>query len=206
MHVSVHFYRKVYVMQTAGNEHIPPTSVPTTESERQQFITFTVEDREYGIDIMSIREIKGWSQTTSLPNAPHYMRGVINLRGTVVPIIDLRARFNMGVTQAGKNHVVMIVHVGKRLMGVLVDAVSDILTIETQMIRPVPIVHNNQKNDILKGLVSLENRMVGLLTLERLFDKDSEFHDHSSQFLDHAFQQAQQQEQPPSHLQDNDAP
>lgn len=143
----------------------------TVEPQRQQFITFTVQGYEYGIDIMSIREIKGWTETTSLPNSPHYMRGVINLRGTVVPIMDLRSRFGMGETDARKNHVVMIVNIGSRLMGILVDAVSDILTVETSEIRAVPEVDGSHHGDILKGLVSLENRMVGLLILEGLFDQ-----------------------------------
>lgn len=142
-----------------------------SEPKRQQFITFTVQGYEYGIDIMSIREIKGWTETTSLPNSPHYMRGVINLRGTVVPIMDLRSRFGMGDTDAKKNHVVMIVTIGVRLMGILVDAVSDILTVETSAIRSVPEVDGSHHGDILKGLVSLENRMVGLLILEGLFDQ-----------------------------------
>lgn len=159
------------------------------EQELKQFITFTVEDREYGIDIMSIREIKGWSQTTSLPNSPNYMRGVINLRGTVVPIIDLRARFNMGRTETTKTHVVMIVHVGKRLMGILVDAVSDILTLDTDTIRPVPALQDNHSNEILKGLVSLDDRMVGLLVLEKLFDPHMAFSEHTDSFLEHTFQE-----------------
>lgn len=169
-----------------SNAHMEEHDTHREEQELKQFITFTVQDREYGIDIMSIREIKGWSQTTSLPNSPHYMRGVINLRGTVVPIIDLRARFNMGTTETTKTHVVMIVHVGKRLMGILVDAVSDILTIDTDMIRPVPALQDNSSNEILKGLVSLEDRMVGLLVLEKLFDREMTFHDNA--MMDQAFE------------------
>lgn len=144
-------------------------------STRQQFITFTVMGREYGIDIMSIREIKGWTETTSLPNSPSYMRGVINLRGTIVPIMDLRARFSMGATQASKNHVVMIVNVSDRLMGILVDSVSDILTVNSEEIRPVPEIDGSHHGDIISGLVSLEDRMVALLILDKLFDKELEF-------------------------------
>ncbi len=141
----------------------------------QQFITFTVRGREYGINIMSIREIKGWTATTTLPNSPSYMRGVINLRGTVVPIMDLSERFQMGATQTGKNHVVMIVNISSRLMGILVDAVSDILTINQTDIRAVPPVEGSNHTEILSGLVSLEDRMVGLLILEKLFDKNLSF-------------------------------
>lgn len=150
-------------------------AMPEEQKERQQFITFTVQKREYGIDIMSIREIKGWTATTTLPNSPPYVRGVINLRGTVVPIIDLRARFSMGDTEATKNHVVMIVNIGARLMGILVDGVSDILTIDQDEIRPVPEVEGSNHGEIIRGLVSLENRMVAILILEKLFDKNIDF-------------------------------
>jgi purine-binding chemotaxis protein CheW len=161
-----------------GSHLSPQLSENTTEflaSERRQFITFTVQAQEYGIDIMSIREIKGWTDTTSLPNSPDYMRGVINLRGTVVPILDLRARFYKKITQPTKNHVVMIVSVGDRLTGILVDSVSDILTIPTHEIRPIPKIDNGENEEILSGLVSLEDRMVGLLILETLFDTTISF-------------------------------
>jgi purine-binding chemotaxis protein CheW len=163
-------------------------------TNRQQFITFTVQGREYGIDIMTIREIKGWTETTSLPNSPEYMRGVINLRGTIVPIMDLRARFNMGTTDARKTHVVMIVNIGERLMGVLVDGVSDILTVHGDEIRPVPDVDGTQHGDIIAGLVCLENRMVALLVLEKLFDKSIEF-ECTAEALEQVYEAAGQQEE-----------
>ena len=162
-------------------EHAQSLETQASEESREklQFITFKVQGREYGIDIMSIREIKGWSETTPLPNSPEYMRGVINLRGTVVPILDLRARFHMGFTQTTKNHVVMIVSISNRLMGILVDSVSDILTIDNDEIRTVPTVDGSNSVDILSGLVSLEDRMVGLLIIDKLFDKSVAFSDTS---------------------------
>lgn len=153
---------------------------PEVEGERQQFITFTVNDQEYGVDIMSVREIKGWVETTHLPNTPNYMRGVINLRGAVVPILDLRNRFGMGRTNATKNHVVMIVNVESRIMGILVDAVSDILTISSGEIRPVPSIDQDNKS-VLKGLVNLSDRMVALLVLEKLFDAHIEISEETIQ-------------------------
>lgn len=93
-----------------------------------QFITFTIGEEEYGVDIMDVREIKGWTQATRLPNSPNYVRGVVNLRGIMVPVLDLRARFGMGRTEVTKTHVVVIVTVEKRVLGLLVDAVSDILS------------------------------------------------------------------------------
>lgn len=140
------------------------------DKNRRQYITFTVSGQEYGVDIMEVREIKGWSLTTTLPNTPPYMRGVVNLRGTVVPILDLRARFGLGMTEASSNHVVMIVNVDSKVMGILVDAVSDILTITVDQIRTLPDTEGNQDKMVLNGLVNVDNRMVALIVLEKLFD------------------------------------
>jgi purine-binding chemotaxis protein CheW len=106
--------------------------------ETQQFLTFTIDEAEYGVDIMSVREVKGWSDTTRLPNRPEHIRGVLNLRGVIIPIFDLRARFSQGLTQATEKHVVVILAIGSRIAGVLVDAVSDILTVGVDEIKPAP--------------------------------------------------------------------
>jgi purine-binding chemotaxis protein CheW len=134
-----------------------------------QFITFTIGTEEYGVDIMAVREIKGWTETTSVPKAPEHVRGVINLRGIIVPIFDLRARFGQGTTQTTKSHVVIIVAIGTRVVGLLVDAVSDILTIERAEIRPIPDMERAAEDAFLEGLVALDQRMVTLVSLEGLF-------------------------------------
>ena len=99
-----------------------------TNEARQQFITFLSDDQEYGANIMAIREIRGWTETTPLPHAPAYVRGVINLRGVVLPVIDLKARLGRELTATNPKHVIIVVDDGSRTFGVLVDAVSDILT------------------------------------------------------------------------------
>jgi purine-binding chemotaxis protein CheW len=135
----------------------------------RQFITFTLDAQEYGVDIMQVREIKGWTDTTALPQAPSYVRGVINLRGIIVPILDLRARFGMGTTEPTRMHVVIIVITGTRTTGLLVDAVSDIITVEPNTIRPVPRMDDLPLEDsFLDGLVALEDRMVTLVSLDGL--------------------------------------
>ena len=145
--------------------------VASQDNVVMQFITFTVHDQEYAIEITTIREIKGWSNTTSLPNTPAYMRGVINLRGAVVPILDLRCRFGLGLTQASKNNVVMIVRVADRVMGILADAVSDIINVSSDEIRPIPSIDlTDGNNTVLQGIVNTENRMVAILSLDRVFD------------------------------------
>jgi purine-binding chemotaxis protein CheW len=137
----------------------------------QQFITFTLGAEEYGIDIMVVREIKGWAETTMIPNAPDYVRGVINLRGVIVPIFDLRARFGMGLTEPGKMHVVIIVAAAARTVGLLVDAVSDIIAVDPKAIRPVPEMGLPVDDQFLDGLVALEDRMVTLVSLDGLFGR-----------------------------------
>jgi len=137
----------------------------------RQFITFTVAAEEYGVDIMSIREIKGWTPTTSLPEAPEHMRGVIDLRGTIVPIVDLRARFHHGLTEATSTHVIIVVAIGAMMVGLLADAVVDIVSVTATAIQPVPETECGGAA-FLAGLVTVEGRMVVLLDLDKLLDTD----------------------------------
>ncbi|MGI9503379.1 MAG: chemotaxis protein CheW [Geminicoccaceae bacterium] len=137
-----------------------------------QYVSFTVAGGYYGIEITRVREIKGWSEPTSLPNAPNAMRGVLNLRGVVVPVFDLRCRFGRGNTEVSASHVVIIVSLEDRLIGILVDAVSDILTLGPKDIMPVPKTENDINQDFISGLVSQGERMVTLLKLDMLFQID----------------------------------
>lgn len=135
-----------------------------------QFVSFKVGDSEYGIDIMAVREIQGWTNVTVLPNTPDYVRGVLNLRGAIVPIFDLRCRFSGAHTDATPLHVVIIVAVGDRIMGLLVDAVSDILTINSDEVMPVPEIETQADQRFLSGLITVEDHMVALLEINKLFD------------------------------------
>ncbi|WP_084148942.1 chemotaxis protein CheW [Terasakiella pusilla] len=143
------------------------------EDQVDQYITFTIGEEEYGVDIMAVREIKAWTETTHLPNTPEFMRGVLNLRGTIVPIFDLRCRFGMGLTEATKMHVVIIVRVEDRMVGVLVDTVSDIITVGQNQLQQVPKMDRNIDDEYLSGLVTVEGRMVALLDVELLFKPQS---------------------------------
>jgi purine-binding chemotaxis protein CheW len=142
---------------------------PAASAITKQFVTFTLGAAEYGIDIMVVREIKGWTDTTMIPNAPAYVRGVVNLRGVIVPIFDLRARFDMGLTVPSKMHVVIIVAAGIRTVGLLVDTVSDIISIDPKAIRPVPEMGLPTEDQFLEGLVAMDDRMVTLVSLAGLF-------------------------------------
>ncbi|MGI9509792.1 MAG: chemotaxis protein CheW [Geminicoccaceae bacterium] len=140
------------------------------DQEWSQYVTFLVDGRSYAIEITKIREIRGWSVPTILPNASHAMRGLLNLRGVVVPVFDLRCQFSGITTEVGTSHVVIIVTLVDRFIGVLVDAVSDILTLEPGEILPVPKAGNERDQDFLDGLVSRGDRMITILQLEGLFD------------------------------------
>jgi purine-binding chemotaxis protein CheW len=133
-----------------------------------QFISFAIGNDQYGVDIMAVREIKGWSEVTHLPRQPEYIRGVLNLRGVMVPIIDLRCRFGQGKTDAGPMHVVIIVSVDNRLVGLLADRVLDIVSVEVSKIQQVPQIAKTARVNFLSGLVTLENFMIALIDLSNL--------------------------------------
>ena len=140
-----------------------------SQKKVEQFVTFAIGNEEYAVDIMQVREIQAWSQVTVLPNQPKYMRGVLNLRGIIVPIFDLRCRFGQGETEATPIHVVVIVAVKDRVIGILVDRVSDILTVENGEIRNVPDLDDQEDQDHIVGLVTAGDRMVALLDAASLF-------------------------------------
>src|ERR1043165_2421464 len=114
-----------------------PANINANE-DAEQFLTFTLQNEEYGIEILKVQEIKGFSKITPIPNAPAFVRGVMNLRGTVVPIIDLRARFSMDAKDYDQFTVIIVVNVGTRVVGLLVDTVSDVLNIPTDAIADPP--------------------------------------------------------------------
>ncbi|EWY39826.1 chemotaxis protein CheW [Skermanella stibiiresistens SB22] len=162
-------------------EKIPSAAPPAVSrhpagpiSAEEQYVTFTVGSEEYGVNILSVREIRGWTIETKLPNMPDYVRGVVNLRGIIIPIFDLRARFGGGRTEVTKRHVVVVLQVGERTRGVLVDAISDILTVAHDAVRPPPDIDGGLiEQQYLSGLVIAENRMVTLLDVTRLFAGDA---------------------------------
>ncbi len=138
------------------------------QETRRQFITFVSGEQEFGANIMTIREIRGWTETTLLPHAPDYVRGVINLRGVVLPVVDLKARLGRGITEANPKHVIIVVKSGERTVGLLVDAVSDILTATASDIQPTPELARELHSSFVDGIAVLDKRMVTLLSMERL--------------------------------------
>ena len=133
-----------------------------------QFISFAIGNDQYGVDIMAVREIKGWVPITHLPKQPDYVRGVLNLRGVMVPIVDLRCRFGQGLTEATAMHVVIVVQIGSRQVGLLADRVLDIVSFDATQVQPVPRVTQSVRLDFLSGLVTIEGQMIALIDLSCL--------------------------------------
>lgn len=157
------------------NDIVPNDQIKENDQEDgdiKQYISFNVSKDIYAVEITMVREIKGWIPTTSLPNSPDYMRGVINLRGVIVPVFDLRTRFGRGHTEPGKNHVVIIVTLEEKTIGILVDAVSDILTIAKKDILGVPDQDVNMEYAFMEGLVSVDEKMVAIIKPKLLFDME----------------------------------
>ncbi len=142
-------------------------------SDGSEFVTFFVGEQEYCIDIMSLREIRGWTPATALPDAPHYVRGVINLRGSVLPIIDLAKRLDLEPEEPSERSVVMITQIGTQIVGLLADAVSDILTIDPSTIQPTPDMNRDSSLSFVKGLLAIEERMISVIALENIIGKQT---------------------------------
>lgn len=135
-------------------------------------ISFEVDGRSYGVDITCVREIRAWSGVTALPNAPEYVRGVMNLRGAVIPIVDLRARFGCGQTDATPNHVVVVVDIAEKWIGLLVDAVSDIVDVPAASVQPAGDFAldpaTSSAAGVLRGVASVNDRMISLISAQTL--------------------------------------
>ena len=139
-----------------------------------QLISFAIGDDHFGVDIMAVREIKGWTEITPLPRQPDYVRGVLNLRGIIVPIIDLRCRFGQGLTHATPMHIVIIVQIGEKPIGLLADRVLDIVSLDARQVKPVPRVAQAQRLAFLSGLVTTEETMIALIDLNHLLSTSDE--------------------------------
>jgi len=135
-----------------------------------QFISFAIGADQYGVDIMAVREIKGWTEITHLPKQPKHVRGVLNLRGSIVPIIDLRCRFGQGLTETSPLHIVIIVQIDGRQVGLIGDRVLDIVSIAPPQIQKVPHTGNGPQSTFLAGIVSFDDVMIALIDLPNLLD------------------------------------
>ncbi|MBK5939739.1 chemotaxis protein CheW [Halochromatium roseum] len=143
-------------------------ALSATEGENQQFLVFSLGEEEYAIDILKVQEILGYENVTRIANAPDFIKGVTNLRGVIVPIVDLRIKFHLDKVEYGGQTVVIVVNVFDRIVGIVVDGVSDVMTLTPNQIKPAPELGMSMSSDFLKGLGSLENRMLVLVDIDRL--------------------------------------
>ncbi len=138
----------------------------------RELIAFRIGNQEFCVSIMSVREIRGWTPATKMPHSPSYMMGVLNLRGAVLPIVDLAARLGMRPAEPSPRHVIIVAQVGRQIIGLLVDAVSDILTVTDENIQPVPEVSSDLERQFARGILAIDKRMICLVELEGLFPDD----------------------------------
>ena len=137
-------------------------------ADLNQFLTFTLGAEEYGIEILKVQEIKGYSAITHIPNAPPHVKGVMNLRGTVVPVVDLRTKFSMDAVEYTKFTVIIVVMVGQKIAGLVVDAVSDVLNIAASDVRPAPDLGARCDTRFISGVVSIGEKLAVLLDIDKL--------------------------------------
>jgi purine-binding chemotaxis protein CheW len=133
-----------------------------------EFLAFKLGDEEYGMDILRVQEIRSFEKPTHLANAPAYILGVVNLRGVIVPVIDMRIKFDLAQVNYDTFTVVIVLNIGKQVVGMVVDGVSDVITLTPEQIRPVPEFSSAIGSDHLLAIGSLENRMLILLDIEKL--------------------------------------
>jgi purine-binding chemotaxis protein CheW len=137
-------------------------------ADGDQFLTFTLDNEEYGIEILRVQEIKGLSKIRPIPNAPGYVKGVINLRGAVVPIVDLRSRFGMSQADYNQFTVIIVVSVGVKVVGLVVDAVSDVLNIGKNQVEETPEMGGEIDTSFFRGMGKIGEKLVLLLNIDRL--------------------------------------
>jgi purine-binding chemotaxis protein CheW len=140
----------------------------------RELIAFRVGKQEFCINVMMVREIRGWTAATALPRSPRYVRGVINLRGAVLPIVDLAIRLGLPAIEPTARNVIIVVQIGQQQVGLLVDAVSDILTANSANIQPSPDVSSDLVKTFVKGLLPVDGRMISLIALDNALPRELE--------------------------------
>ena len=143
-----------------GSQHAAATN--------QEFLTFTLGKEEYGIDILRVQEIRGYDAVTSIANTPDFIKGVINLRGIIVPIVDMRIKLQLGNASYNQLTVVIILNIARRVVGMVVDGVSDVITLGSQQIKPAPELGSALDTRYLMGLGTVDERMLILVDIEKL--------------------------------------
>lgn len=144
------------------------SSKSAIEVAGSEFLAFTLGQEEYGIDILKVQEIRGYEAVTRIANAPIFVKGVINLRGIIVPVVDMRIKFNLGTATYDQFTVVIILNINSRIVGMVVDSVSDVITLIPDQIKPAPEMDTTFNSDYLIGLGTIEERMLILVDIDKL--------------------------------------
>jgi purine-binding chemotaxis protein CheW len=150
---------------------IPMSEAADSAREGSELISFRIGEQEFCVDIMAVREIRGWTPATPVPHSPGFVRGVINLRGAVLPVIDLADRLGLGVAVESARHVIIVVQIRHRIVGLLVDAVCDILSTAEHKVQRTPDLSGDQMQHFVRGLIALEGRMISLIDLDLILDQ-----------------------------------
>ena len=142
------------------------------EAHNREFLVFSLGDEEYAVDILKVQEIRGYENVTRIANAPDFIKGVTNLRGVIVPIVDLRIKFHLDKVEYGGLTVVIVVNVEDRVVGIVVDGVSDVMTLTPDQIKPAPEFGVTLSSDFLSGLGSLDDRTLVSVDIDKLLTSD----------------------------------
>ncbi len=134
----------------------------------REFLAFTLGSEEYGIDILKVQEIRGYETVTRIANAPEFIKGVINLRGIIIPVVDMRIKFNLGQPVYDQFTVVIILNIGGRVVGMVVDSVSDVTTLTPDQVKPAPEMGTAFSSDYMIGLGTIDERMLILVNIDKL--------------------------------------
>ncbi len=143
-----------------------------SSGSQQEFLTFVLGDENYALDIMTVKEIRGYEAVTKIANAPAYIKGVLNLRGDIVPIIDLRIKFQVGEATYDEFTIVIMLMIGDRVVGIVVDEVSDVIKVEDDDIRPPPEFGVAFDSAYLHGLTTINDQMIILVNIQKLISSD----------------------------------
>lgn len=152
---------------SASSNLQPATAGVGALTHIREFLAFKIANEEYGVDILRVQEIRSYEKPTTIANAPEHLKGVVNLRGVIVPIIDLRIKLGVSDVQYDHLTVVIVLNIGDRVVGVVVDGVSDVLTLEPSQLRPVPALDSNFDPDHILAIGSVDERMLILLDIEK---------------------------------------
>lgn len=151
---------------------VKPPKADARAGQRLEVVTFTLGREEYGIDIQRVQELRGYDAVTRIANTPEYVKGVVNLRGIIVPVIDMRIKFNLGTPTYDQFTVVIVLNIRGRVVGMVVDSVSDVITLEADQIKPPPEMGAALETEYLIGLGTLDQRMLILVDIDKLMSSD----------------------------------